>query len=123
MQVGMIFHGTQNYGGHYHSLGLFQVVKIGAKFASMKAVKSQIVAEISSQASGLESSRSTQCRACAPITFVGIKAILVCLKDYDCDKKQVFKCDGGTGCYKDFELVAQDANGHYSFISSAQSYY
>jgi hypothetical protein len=36
MQVGDIFHASEHYGGSHHDIGLFQVLKLGKKFASLK---------------------------------------------------------------------------------------
>ncbi len=123
MQIGMLFHGQEHYGGRHDDLGLFQVVKLGKKFASMKSVQTENIGAVSKSASCLEASHSVKRRALLPVTTIESKTQLVCMDDYDKTEKEVVVASGGSTCYKCFELILKDSHGDYVYTESSQAYY
>jgi hypothetical protein len=124
MQVGDIFHGSEHYGGSYHNIGLYQVVKLGKKFASLKQIKSKVLEKPIHQVSPADSSYSVKCQACMPITFMDKtkRPQLVSFDDYDEEDKCAIVDNGGAQCTKNFEFVKKDEDGNFSYIASGQQY-
>jgi hypothetical protein len=124
MQVGDVFHGSQHYGGSYHDLGLFQVVKLGKKFASLKRIESKSMEKPIHHVCPSESSWSGQRRARKPIKLVdkSERAKMVCLADYDDRNKDVYCADGGSGCSKNFHKVEPNEKGMFIYTASGQHY-
>jgi len=124
MQVGQIYHGTESYGGSYHDLGLYRVVKLGKKFASLKQIESKKLEEPVKQSSCLDSSYQCKKQARLPIKPIpDTTNQLVSFVDFNEEDNCAIVANGGAQCSKKFELVNADEHGNYCFLASAQHYY
>ncbi len=83
MEVGMLYHGSQHYGGSYHDLGLFKVLKLGKKFASLKQIETKQMEELKKESSPCDFSSCGKRQACLPIKINCLKIQLVSFIDYD----------------------------------------
>ncbi len=121
MQVDDVYEGYEAYGGSGHCLGLFKVVKLGAKFASLRGIECKQVEEPSVQSSPADYHSSGKRMAVLPLTENGKRA-LVAYNNYDAEREEAIVDNGGSMCYKTYKLVKPDDHGNYIYTSRQTLY-
>jgi len=121
MQIGHVYQGSEHYGGHYHCLGLFVVVKIGKKFTSLKQIECVEIETPIENVTPVDYHSHGKRKAIVPFQVSG-RTVLIAHDNYFAEDDRALTPNGGSMCYKNFERVLPNAENEYIFTSSSTHY-
>jgi hypothetical protein len=124
MQVGDIFHGYDSYGGSGHCLGLFRVVKLGNKFASLRKIESERVTATIENGDACSGTYScSEWKAKLPFEDVHVgRPIMIAYDNYD-EKSSTSYCSTASMCCKIYTRILPNKNGDHCYTSEYTQHY
>lgn len=122
MQIGSVYCGRESYGGSFHCLGLYRVVKLGSKFASLQKIECEWDGKPSQTVTPSDRSLDGFRRARLPLTKHPVgRPVLVAHDNYDPEEDAAI-CGTASMYYKSYKRVHPNAEGEYVYTSSSQHY-
>lgn len=124
MEIGDVFCCSDHFGGSHSCCGLYCVVKVGKKFASLRKIACEAVEDPERNFHPSESGSCGRRKAIIPLkNDNSIRPTLVSHNNYDPEDDEAIVRMKGATCYKLYRRIKPDAQGNYVYTSTSQSYH